>query len=136
MKKLNGIMIIGFLIAILVSCKKDEGAQTTPQLSDADRLAGIYNVTETEATTSHSKTYLAIVTRVNDTTISIADSNYTTPPNFHWKGSISVNLGKKYLKLWGTTVSGKITDEANWEISYLFGGGTVYNVKQVFTRKK
>jgi len=123
------------MLGFSTSCKKDEdsAAKTT---SDAEKMSGTYDVVEYEKETNKTKNYTAKVTVVNDSTINIEDIDYGVKVNYHWTGNIVANLSKKYLIVKGSTVSGTITDERNWQIVYAYGTQSIdYKVTQTFKRK-
>ncbi|MEZ4942219.1 MAG: hypothetical protein R3D58_15180 [Saprospiraceae bacterium] len=114
-----------------MNAEEDDGTCTYP----ADMLTGNWNVSETETVTGSSVTYTAVVTRTDDTNILITATRSNPPVYFFATNPMTVDWENKKLLRPGTTVSGVITDENNFEVNYVYGAGaTVYSVKQKFSR--
>lgn len=113
-----------------IEAEEDDGTCTFP----ADLFVG--NWETTEIVDNDSVVYASVISKTDNTNILISSTRSNPPVYFLQTNPITVDWTGKTLDRGGSTVSGIITDENYFELSYLYGTGTqLFSVKQIFRRQ-
>ena len=130
MKTLIKLLLIYFIL--FMSLLTSSSGKKADQIIDSDKLTGTWNVTETANKTTLN--YSATITKEDNKTIIISSVRESPPVYFINNLKVTVKWAEKVIVKKGSTIKGKITNENDFEIHYLFGAGITYYVKLHFTR--
>jgi hypothetical protein len=123
----------------VMSCSEKEDP------APVDKLVGSWSVTEEVAfnkftgmsfitTPFPTATYNAKVERASSTSIKV-EPNRTDLPEYDYKGTLTVDWDAKSISVEGSAITGTITDENNFTVTYIWGiSGGYYSVERKYHR--
>jgi hypothetical protein len=137
---LRSISLISAFLCIL-SCSDEKKEDPAP----VDELVGSWSVTEKVkynqwtgstfiVTTVPTATYKATIKRASLTSIKI-ETDRTTSTEYDFKEDLTVDWDTKKISVEGTVVTGTITDENKFVVTYIMANlSGYYSVERTYTR--
>lgn len=129
-----------FLVLFFVmSCSEKEDP------APVDKLVGSWSVTEVvtfneftgmsfDVTALPTATYNATIKKATSTSIQI-EPERTDSPDYDYKGNLTVDWEAKTITVEESSISGTITDENNFTVTYIWGiSSGYYSVERTYSR--